>query len=255
MYKNINKKTVAIIEARIGSSRLPEKVLMDIEGKPMLWHILNRLKFSEKFDDIILAIPNTKENDILEKFAKENNLKYFRGKECDVLSRYYEAAKRFKCDIVVRVTADNPLLDPQIVDLIIEKHLNSGADYTSNNLKRTFPIGLDIEVFNFKILETAFKEAKESYQREHVTSYIREHPEEFYLINVENNEDLSYMRWTVDEIKDLEFVRQIYKGLYREKKIFLMKDILAFLKQHPKLMEINKNVKQKESKKTDSRNQ
>lgn len=239
-------KISAIIQARMTSARLPGKVLTNIEGKPMVWHVVNRLKYSKNLNEIILAIPDTRKNDILEKFAEDNKIKYFRGSEKDVLYRYYEAAKKFKCDVTVRITSDCLLIDPRIVDMVIEKHLNSGADYTSNIFKRTFPRGLDTEVFNFEVLEEAYKEAKEPYQREHVTPYIRENPKSFCLVSVENAEDFSYMRWTVDEIKDLEFVREVYKRLYKKGEIFLMKDIVAFLKQHPELMEINKDVKQKE---------
>jgi len=242
-------KTAAIIQARMTSARLPGKVLMDIEGKPMLWHVVNRLKFSKKLNDIILAVPDTKENDILEKFAEDDKIKYFRGSEDDVLSRYYQTAKKFKSDLIVRITSDCPLIDPKIVDLIIEKHLNSTADYTSNKSnniwKRTFPRGLDTEVFNFRVLEKTYREAKEIYQREHVSPYIYEHPELFYLNNVENNKDLSYMRWCVDETKDLELVREIYNRLYKNNKIFLLKDIVNLLEKFPQLLEINKNVKQK----------
>lgn len=238
-------KVSAVIQARITSTRLPNKVLMDIEGKPMLWRVVDRLRFSEKINEIILAIPDTPENDILEKFAEENNVKCFRGSENDVLSRYYEAAKKFNCDVIIRITSDCPLIDPKIVDLVIEKHLNSGADYTANILKRTFPKGLDVEVFNFSALKKFHREATGSSEREHVTLYIRQHPELFQRANLENKENLSEMRWTVDEKEDLEFVREIFKKLYKPGKMFLMKDILELLKKEPKLIEINKNIKRK----------
>jgi len=243
--KKGTQKIAAIIQARITSTRLPGKVLMDIEGRPMLWYVINRLKYSKKLNDIILAIPNTKENDILEKFAEDNKIKYFRGSEEDVLSRYYGTAKKFKCDVIVRITADCPLIDPEIVDLIIEKHLNSNTNYTSNTLKRTFPRGLDTEVFNFEILEKVYKKAKNNSEREHVTLYIGNRPEIFRLASIKNRKNFSHMRWAVDEIKDLEFVQEVYKRLYKKGEIFLMKDIINLSKKHPKLMEINKNVKQK----------
>ncbi len=245
LYKK--NKVAAIIQARMTSTRLPGKVLMNIEQKPMLWHIINRLKSSVKIDDIILAIPDTKENDSLEIFSKKNNIDYFRGSEEDVLSRYYNSAKKYHAEVVVRITADCPLIDPEVVDMAIEKHLASGADYTSNILERTFPRGLDVEVFNSKALAKSYKEAKESYQKEHVTPYIWELPEKFHLANIENPENFSHMRWTVDEREDLEFVREIYKRLSKTGKIFLMRDITNLLKKYPELMEINKNVKQKEA--------
>lgn len=238
-------KIAIIIQARMTSTRLPGKVLMDIESKPMLWHMINRLEYSKKINDIILAIPDTQKNNILEEFAKNNKVKYFRGSEEDVLSRYYETAKKFKCDAVVRITADCPLIDPKIVDLVIKKHLNSGADYTSNIFKRTFPRGLDTEVFNFNTLEQVHKKSEKAYQREGVNEYIYENQRIFHLADVENKENLSHFRWTVDEMKDLEFVREIYKRLYKKGKIFLMEDVTTLLKLYPEFIEINKDVKQK----------
>lgn len=251
MEKNNKLKIGAIIQARMTSTRLPGKVLMNIGGRSMIWHIVNRLKFCQRINDIILAIPDLKSSDVLENFARKNKIKYFRGSEDDVLERYYKTAKEFKNDLIVRVTSDCPLIDPKIVDRTIEKFLDSGADFTANfregrkgeTIERTFPRGLEVEVFGFSILKKANYEAKEQYQREHVDPYICEHPEIFKINSIKNNENLSYMRWTVDEIKDLEFVREVYKRLYSKKKMFYMEDVIAFLKRHPKLMEINKDVK------------
>ncbi len=244
----------AIIQARIGSTRLSGKVLKNIMGKPMLWYLLNQLKISKSIDKIILAIPDTKENDILERFAKKNKIKYFRGSEEDVLSRYFKAAQKFKCDVIARITSDNPLTDPKILDLIIEKHLNSGADFTANFLEskrgnppeKTFPQGMEIEVFNSSTLENAYLKAKESYQREHVDPYVFEHPEIFKITAIKNVEDISYMRYAVDEAKDLKLVREICKRLYKKGTIFFMEDVVNLLKTHPELMEINKDVKPKQ---------
>lgn len=241
-------KTAAIIQARMGSTRLPGKVLKDIAGKPMIWHLINRLKFSKKIDEIILVIPDNRQNNILEKFAKENKVKYFRGSEEDVLSRYFKAAEEFKCDRVVRITSDCPLIDPKIVDLVVERHLKIGADFTANflegkktkSLERTYPKGLELEIFNFAVLKEANELAKKQYQREHVDPYIFEHPEIFKTAVVKNSENLSYFRWAVDEIKDLELVRKIYKRLYKKDKIFLMEDVVNLFKEYPKLHEINK---------------
>ena len=248
MNNNKKKKIVAIIQVRMTSTRLPGKVLMDIEGKPMIWHVINRLKFSKELDDVILAISNKRESDILEKFAKNNSIKYFRESEEDVLLRYYKTAKKFKVDVIVRITSDCPLIDPKIIDMVIQKYLNSGTDYASNTLERTFPKGLDVEVLNFNTLEESYQKAKEYYEREHVTPYIYKNPKKFRLINVKNKNNLSYMRWVVDEKKDLEFIREIYKKIYLKKKIFYMKDIAAILGKYPKLMKINEKVKQKNEK-------
>jgi spore coat polysaccharide biosynthesis protein SpsF len=246
----MKKNTVAIVQARMTSTRLPGKVLMDISGRSMLWHVINRLKFSKELDDIILATPDTTENDILEGFAKENNFHYFRGSENDVLARYYGTAKKFKIDVIVRTTSDCPLIDPEVIDLVIEKHLNSNVAYTSNTLKRTFPRGLDVEVFNFDILEQIYKKAKKNYQREHVTPYIYEHPEIFKIQNIEIKKKLREpeLRLTVDTKEDLELIREIYKYLYKPGKIFYAEEIINLLNEHPELMETNINVRQKEIK-------
>lgn len=236
----------AIIQARTTSTRLPNKVLMELTpGKSMLWHLVERLKPSKKIDQIILAIPDSKENDVLEDFAKENNLKYFRGSEENVLARYYGAAKKYGADIVIRITSDCPLIDPEIVDKVVTKHQDSGADYTSNIQNRTYPKGMDIEVFNFAALEKAFNEAVESADREHVTLYIRRNPNIFKQADVDNEKDISCFRWTVDEKVDLDFVKEIYKRLYKEGNVFSMNDILEVLEREPKLIEINKEIKRK----------
>jgi len=238
-------KILAIVQARMGSTRLPDKVLADIESKPMVWHVIERLKCSEKLDDIVLAIPIGEKDNILEKFARKNNIKYFRGSEKNVLSRYYETAKKFEADIVLRITADCPLIDSKIVDLIIKKHLYANADYTSNVLKRTYPKGLDVEVISFEALEKSFQEAQTQADKEHVTLYVRNHPERFKRINVENNKNLSDFRWCVDEEKDLKFVREIYKKLYQKENIFFMQEIVNFLKKEPELVKTNKEIKRK----------
>jgi len=251
-YKNSNFKICAIIQARTTSTRLPNKVLLEIiDGKSMLWHVINRLRYSKKIDEIILAIPDTKENDVLEDFAKENKVKYFRGSEEDVLSRYYKTAKAFNVNIIVRITSDCPLIDPKIVDLVIEKYLNSDADYTANSLKIPFLRGLDVEVFNFEILERAHKEAKEDYQREHVTSYIYEQPRIFKLQNVEIKNILkrAELRLTVDTKEDLKVIKKIYKYLYNSKKMFYIKDIIDLLDKYSELAKINTNVQQKKDRK------
>jgi len=235
----------AIIQTRMTSTRLPGKVLENIAGKAMVWHVINRLSFSKKIDDIILAIPTTKESNVLEDFARDHNLKCFRGSEEDVLLRFYGAAKEFGCDVIVRVTSDCPLIDPEIVDLIIEKYQK--VDYASNTLERSFPRGLDAEVFSFSVLEKAHKEAKEYYQREHVTPYIYEHPEIFKLYSVKAEGKLKRpdLRLTVDTKEDLELVREIYKHLYNPQKIFLTKEVIDLFERNPELSEINNNIKQK----------
>lgn len=239
-------KITAIIQARMGSTRLPGKVMKNIVDKPMLQHVINRLGKSQLVNEIIVAIAQEK-NTPLPKIVEKFGVKSFKGNREDVLDRYYQAARAYKTDVVVRVTSDCPLIDPEVVDKVTAFYLKheDTVDYVSNVLKRSYPQGLGAEIFSFPTLERAWQETKEPYQREHVTPYIYEHPEMFRLGNVENNEDLSCMRWTVDEERDLEFVREVYKRLYKEGETFLMEDILALLRKEPRLMEINKNIKQK----------
>jgi len=242
-----NRKVVAIIQARVGSSRLPGKVLKDVCGKPMLWHMLNRLGFSKQISDIVLAIPNSKPNNRLEEFAKEFSIRCFRGSEEDVLARYYDAATEFGANVVVRLTSDCPLIDPRITDLVIAEHLASEVDYTSGGNKGGFPRGLDTEVFNFDALKRAYEEAKQDYEREHVTPYIYLHPEIFKLKSVEATEKLRRpaLRLTVDTEEDLKLIRGIFTRLYRDDQIFYAEDVINLLDKHPELVAINAHIRQK----------
>lgn len=236
---------VVIVQARIGSTRLPGKVLKKIRDKTILDYVIDRLKFCKNIDDIILATTTDKKDDVLEKYAINKEINYFRGSEEDVLSRYYEAAKKYHADTVVRITSDCPLIDPEIVDEIIKKHIGNEADYTSNTIKRTYPRGLDTEVFNFNILEEAYKHANEKYHREHVTPYIREHPERFKLQNIEAHGKIKRpdIRITVDTKEDFELMKKII--LHFDDLSFKTESVIDFLDRDPELMEINKNVKQK----------
>lgn len=243
-----NTRVVAIIQARMDSTRLPGKVLKDISGKPMLWHMLNRLKLSNGIDNIILAIPNSVQNDRLEDLAKGLKLHCFRGSEEDVLDRYYKAALEFGGDVIVRLTSDCPLIDPCITDRVIEEHLLTDSDYTSSGIKRTFPRGLDTEVFSFDALKRAHEEAKQDYEREHVTPYIYLHPEIFKLESVEasGKQRRPDLRLTVDTEEDLKLIREIFKRLHREGHTFYIEDVIDLLDKHPELTAINAHIRQKE---------
>ncbi len=239
-----NRKVVAIIQARVGSTRLPGKVLQDICGKPMLWHMINRLKFSQKLDNIILAIPDSAPNDQLEGFAKRLGLACFRGSEEDVLSRYYRAAVEFGGDVIVRVTSDCPLIDPVVTDAVVREHLNSEVDYTVSS---NFPRGLDTEVFSLEALERTYKETGQDYEREHVTPYIYQHPEIFKLKSLEATGKLRRpdLRLTVDTEEDLQLIREIFKRLYREDRIFYTEEVVDLLDKYPELIAINAYISQK----------
>lgn len=243
MVKHVSKqKVVAIIQARMGSARLPGKTMMDICGKSLLWHIIERIKHSRLIDEFVIATTERQEDDVIVESAKELDIRSFRGSENDVLDRFYQCARAVSANIIVRITADDPFKDPKIIDKVMNAMLEDNYDYVSNTIKPTYPEGLDVEVFSFLALEKAWKEAMKSLDREHVTSYIWNHPHIFQLKNVEGDVDLSYMRWTLDTIQDLEFSREIYRRLYNPGKLFLMSDILVLLEQEPELMKINEGI-------------
>jgi len=235
----MTKRMAVIIQARMGSTRLPNKVLTDIEGHPMLWHLIQRLKFSKYTFEIIIATTNSDKDKLILKFSEDVKVKSYAGSEEDVLDRYYKAALKYKVNIIIRITSDCPLIDSEICDKVIKYYLENNFDYVSNTNPPTFPDGLDVEILNFKVLKKAWKEAKLKSEREHVTSYIWKNSHLFKFGNVTNNQNLSQMRWTVDEKEDLEFVREIYKNLYSKKPNFLMIDILNILKEKPELLKIN----------------
>lgn len=238
-------KIIAIIQARMGSTRLPGKILKKINDNVILDYVIDRLRLCKKLDNIILATTTSKKDDVLEQYSVEKKIDYFRGNEEDVLGRYYYTAKKYKADIIVRITSDCPLIDPEIVDKVIEKHIECNSNYTANTIKRTYPRGLDVEVFNFNVLEANFKNANEKYQREHVTPYIKEHPEKFKLENVEAKGKLKRpeIRITIDTIEDFKLVKKIIQNFNNLN--FKAEDIIDFLDKNPDLLEINKNIKQK----------
>jgi len=234
-------RVIAIIQARMGSTRLPGKSMAVISGKPLLVHIIERINASKTIDTIIIATTQLSEDDVLEKLAIENHVACYRGSTDDVLDRFYQAAKKFKADVIVRITADDPFKDPEILDSFVIYLLeHPGLDYVSNTIKPTYPEGLDIEVFRFGALETAWRFAKLPSEHEHVTAFIWKNPDTFRCVNIENDEDLSGYRWTLDYQEDLQFTKEIYKKL-NDKGIFHMHDILDLLKKYPHLSKINAN--------------
>jgi len=235
--------TVAIVQARMGSSRLPGKTMADILGKPILWHLINRLRYSQLLDKIVIATTdNTKDETILE-LARKSGIDSYAGSEDDVLDRYYQAAKKYNAEVVVRITADCPLIDAHVVDKVINRFLEGDYDYATNILIRTYPDGLDVEVMSFSALEKAWREDRNPAWREHVTPYIMRHPEKFKIHNITNEKDYSYMRWTVDTIEDLTFVRKIYDHFQNDN--FNWQEVLHLLEMHPEWLKINQHIRQK----------
>lgn len=232
-------KIGAIVQARMSSTRLPGKVLKELpygSGITVLEQVIRRLKRSRKIGEFIIATTFGKEDDAIVQIAERIKTKYFRGDKEDVLSRHYFAARENALDAVVRVTSDCPCVDAEIADLTIEKHLRSKADYTSNNLERTYPHGLDVEIFNFNILEEAHKMAKTSYDREHVTPYIYRNPNRYRLERVKAPPELSApeIRITLDTEEDYALLRLVFDSLYPEDEYFTAYDIVNFFKKMPK---------------------
>ena len=241
------KKIVAIVQARMGSTRLPGKILMDIEGKPMFVHVAQRVGQSKFIDEVVVSTTDLVADDAVENVCLERGITFFRGDETDVLDRYYKCASRNKADIVVRITADCPLIDPEVIDRVISGYMAEAPNVQggSNVIERTYPRGLDAEVVTFKVLECLQAEVTDKSCREHVTLYMYKHPEEFKMVSVKGDKNLSDLRWTVDEADDLKFVREIYKRLYGKENIFLMNDILRLLDEEPELKEMNSTIEQK----------
>lgn len=235
-------QVIGIIQARMGSTRLPGKTLIDICGKPLLEHILDRVQKSPKIDKFVIATTDNIEDKLIVNFSARRGISCFCGSEEDVLDRYYQCAKLYKADIIVRITADDPFKDPVVTDRVIGEILESNYDYVSNTIHPTYPEGLDIEVFTFEALEKTWREATTALDREHATPYMWLRPDIFKLKNIEYEKNLSYMRWTLDTPEDLAFTREVYNKLYMPGKLFLMQDILNLLEEHPEIQQINANV-------------
>jgi len=235
---------VAIIQARMGSTRLPGKVLKDLEGETVLARAVNRLRRSGLIDELLVATTDQPDDDAIVEECRRCSVAACRGDQDDVLDRYFRAAQLSKAEIVVRITSDCPLIDPDITDKTIAEFLKARPDYASNTLVRTYPRGLDTEAMSFDTLARAWRSARKPYEREHVTPYIYEHPEEFRILSVVGVTDYSMHRWTVDTPEDLEFVRAVYARLKNNKQ-FLWKDVLNLLDREPGLMDLNRSVVQK----------
>jgi spore coat polysaccharide biosynthesis protein SpsF len=237
-------RVVAIVQARMGSVRLPGKVLAEIEGQPMLWRVLQRTRATQTLDEIVVATSVEPADDAIAAFCGEHECACFRGSEIDVLDRYYQAAREYDADAVVRITSDCPLIDPEVTDKTVYAFLKQRPDYASNSLDRTYPRGLDTEVIARPALERAWRAAREAYQRVHVTPYIYQNPGKFKILSVRGEIDYSAYRWTVDTPEDLKFVRAVYAHM--EEKLFCWGDVIGLLERKPELAEINRSVAQKE---------
>lgn len=233
-------KVIAIIQARMSSSRLPRKVLMPLAGKPVLEHVVNRIQACTTISRVVVATSIDQTDDAILSWCNKNNISCFRGSLNDVLDRYYQAARNVQADVVVRITADCPAIDPTVVDEVVSGFIAGGYDYYG--LSGEFPDGLDCTVFAYAALEKAWREAKLTSEREHVGPYIEKNPQLFKTGGLTKYTGLSHHRWTLDEPRDYEFLQKIFERLYKDGTPFLASEILMLLDKEPELMAINCNI-------------
>ncbi len=267
----MKQKVVAIIQGRMSSSRLPGKILADIAGQPMLQRVFIRTSRADSVNETIFATTTDSTDDPVAEYCGFSGIPFTRGSLYDVLDRYYQAAKGAKADIVVRITADCPVIDPVLIDEVVNTLLDGEYDFVCNRLPppwhRTYPIGLDVEACTFKVLAKAWKEAKEPQHREHAMPYFYEgvklsrqsrtletgiSSRGFKVVLLHHTTDFGDYRWTVDTSEDLEFMRQVYSR-FDGRDDFSWKDVLDLVHNEPQLMEINAGVKHKTLKDIDER--
>jgi spore coat polysaccharide biosynthesis protein SpsF len=237
---------VGIVQARMASTRLPGKVLLPLAGKPMLAQQLERLRRAKRIDKLLVATTTDASDDEVVALASNLAVDAYRGSADDVLDRFYRAALPHRPSYVVRLTADCPLADWSLIDGVIDHAVSGAFDYASNTLRPTWPDGLDVEVMTFAALESAWTEARNPVEREHVTPFIVARPERFRHGSAEHEPDLSAMRWTVDEPRDYAFVRRVYEALYPANPAFTTADTLDLLHRTPELLEINQGIERNE---------
>ncbi len=237
---------IALIQARTGARRLANKVLLNLSGITVLEHVVNRVNRAKTVDEAVVVTTVHKEDLKIVELMSRKGVRVLCGSEDDVLDRYYQAARLLGARHVVRITADCPVMDPAVIDRVIEYYFKSKADYCSNALTQTFPDGLDVEIFSFEALAKAWKNAKLASQREHVTPYIRSHKRSFKIVSMEHPFNLGHHRWTLDEEKDYVFLTKLFGSLYSGNPYFGMNDILGFLEKNPKLTNINGGIARNE---------
>lgn len=237
-------KIVAIIQARMGSTRLHGKVLKNLCGQTVLARVVNRTRRAQLAAEIVVATSVLPADDDILRECDRLAVPCFRGDEGDVLDRYYHAAQQFAADAVVRITSDCPLIDPELIDATVRAFLDEMADYATNSLTITYPRGLDVEVFTADALACAWQQAKQTYQRTHVTPYLYEHPEQFKIESLTCEESFGHFRWTLDTQEDWELIEIIYNR-FSGRDDFRWREVLALMKSEPELTDLNSHVQQK----------
>jgi len=234
-------RKLIIVQARMTSTRLPGKVMKIVCGKPLLEHLINRLKRVKCADQIVIATTVNETEDIIVELCKKLDISYYRGSEEDVLGRYYEAAVEYGGDVIIRITSDCPVIDPEVVDYLISFFTNNIGkyDYVSNTLERSYPKGMGAEIVSFKALKEAHFNAYDPFDREHVTPFIKKRPQQFRLYNILYKADMSRYRWTVDTPADLELITKICDALYYKNPLFSLNDILDLMTRNPEWEAIN----------------
>jgi spore coat polysaccharide biosynthesis protein SpsF len=235
-------RTVATIEARMQSTRLPGKVMKEVLGKPLLELMIERVRRARRVDDIVIATTDHLSCDPIMALAVRIGVRCYRGSEDDVLDRVLKAAASAKADVIVELTGDCPLIDPSVIDRVVDVYYASGVDYCANVLERTYPAGMDTQVFAYHVLEDAARMTQDPSDREHVSLYIYTHPERFSLKNVESGLPVGLADWrlVVDVPEDFELIRRVYESLYELNPEFAMDDIRDLFVKHPDWLEINR---------------
>ena len=236
-------RVVAIIQARTGSTRLPNKIFLKLANASLLSHVVDRLRPSKEIDQIVIATTTSLKDNSIEEWCLNNSLDYFRGSENNVLDRYYQTAKKFNADIIIRVTADDPFKDYRLIDQAVKIIKDKNYDFVCNNNPVSFPEGLDVEVLSIDALTKSFFNSTSNFEKEHVTQYIYRNINSFKTFNIKNIKNLSFHRWTIDTEDDYLFAIEIYNNLYDINNIFLSEDIYKLLDKNSQLLKINNEVK------------
>lgn len=238
-------KVTAIVQARMGSTRLPGKILKEVNGKPLLLHQIERLMRSKLINNLIIATTLNEQDDEVVDFCRKHNIDYYRGSEDNVLERYYKTWEQYGGEAIVRLTSDCPIIDPEIVDKTIQYFLDNSYDYVSNTVKRTFPRGLDTEIFSSKTLKLAYEQAMLDRDKEHVTAYIYTHLTDFNIGHYKNDKDLSAYRWTVDTEEDFELIKRILEAFDGQEEKLTLNSAAKLMEENPSWININKHIEQK----------
>lgn len=236
-----------IIQARMGSTRLPGKVMLPIIDKPVLEHIIERLQDVDNIDTILVATSDHEKDDIIADFSANKGIHCYRGSENDVLARFYNAAEKYNLDNIVRITSDCPLIDPMVVRNIVDTHLKNNYDMTTNggpiDSNRTFPRGFDVSVFSMDVLKEAYYNAESKREREHVTPYMYANKQvKYYMLE---NADYSHYRLTLDTPEDYQLIKIVYENLHNDTEVFMLNDIIEFMENNKELVKINAKIEQK----------